>query len=109
MRGQTLKGHLDAMLLASLARGPRHGYAIAEWLQARSDGELALATGTLYPALHRLEEDGLVRGSWHEPAGERRRRVYALTKKGERALAEQKDEWAAFSRVMNAVLGGAHG
>lgn len=109
MKGQQLKGHLDAMLLSSLARGPRHGYAIAEWLAAQSKGELDLAAGTLYPALHRLEEDGLLRGSWHEPAGERRRRVYALTKKGERALAEQKDEWVAFSRVMNAVLGGAHG
>ena len=109
MKGQTLKGHLDAMLLASLARGPRHGYAIIEWLAARSDGELALAAGTLYPALHRLEEEGLLRGSWHEPPGERRRRVYALTKKGDRALEAQKEEWAAFSRVMNAVLGGAHG
>ena len=95
------------MLLASLQRGPRHGYAIAEWLAEQSDGELALAAGTLYPALHRLEEDGLLRGAWHDPPGERRRRVYALTKKGERALAEQKDEWVAFSRVMNAVLGGA--
>jgi transcriptional regulator len=109
MRGQALKGHLDAMLLASLARGPRHGYAINEWLEGRSDGELKLAAGTLYPALHRLEEDGLVRASWQEPAGERKRRVYALTKKGERALGEQHKEWVAFSRVMNAVLGGANG
>ena len=108
-QGQALKGHLDAMLLASVARGPRHGYAIIEWLAARSDGELTLAAGTLYPALHRLEEEGLVRGSWHEAPGERRRRIYGLTKKGERALAAQKDEWMAFSRVMNAVLGGAHG
>jgi len=104
-----LKGHLDALLLSSLARGPRHGYAINEWLETRSDGELKLAAGTLYPALHRLEEDGLVRAAWQDPPGERRRRVYSLTKKGERALAAQKDEWVAFSRVMNAVLGGAHG
>lgn len=104
MKGQALKGHLDVLLLTSLERGQRHGYAIAEWLAARSDGELKLAAGTLYPALHRLEEDGLVRASWQEPPGERRRRVYALTKKGQRVLAERHKEWIAFARVMNAVL-----
>ncbi len=109
MQGQALKGHLDVLLLTALERGPRHGYAVIEWLQQRSDGELKLAAGTLYPALHRLEEDGLVRGQWHEPAGERRRRVYSLTKKGERALVARQHDWIAFSRVMNAVLGGAHG
>lgn len=108
MKGQALKGHLDLMLLAALERGPRHGYAIIEWLGERSEGELELAAGTLYPALHRLEEDGLVRGQWHEPAGERRRRVYALTKKGERALVTRSHDWIHFSRVMNAVLKGSH-
>lgn len=109
MRGETLKGHLDAMLLASLERGPLHGYAIIDWLQQRSDGEVALAAGTLYPALHRLEDDELIRGQWQEAPGQRRRRVYALTKKGARELARRQDEWKAFSRVMRAVLGGAHG
>jgi len=109
MQGQALKGHLDVLLLASLDRGPRHGYAILEWLEQRSGGELKLAAGTLYPALHRLEQDGLVRGQWHEPPGERRRREYALTKKGERALVTRSHDWIAFSRVMNAVLRGAHG
>lgn len=109
MRGEALKGHLDLLLLAALERGPRHGYAIIEWLQERSDGELKLAAGTLYPALHRLEADGLVRGQWQEATGERRRRVYALTKKGQRAITTRHEEWLAFSRVMNAVLGGAHG
>lgn len=109
MRGEALKGHLDLLLLAALERGPRHGYAIIEWLQERSGGELKLAAGTLYPALHRLEADGLVRGHWQEATGERRRRVYALTNKGRRAIATRHEEWLAFSRVMNAVLGGAHG
>lgn len=109
MRGETLKGHLDAMLLASLERGPLHGYAIIDWLQQRSDGEVSLAAGTLYPALHRLEADALIRGQWEAPPGQRRRRVYALTPKGKRALAARQEEWLAFSRVMRAVLGGAHG
>jgi transcriptional regulator len=109
MKGEALKGHLDVLLLTSLERGPRHGYAIIEWLQQRSGGELKLAAGTLYPALHRLEEDGLVRGHWHEASGERRRRVYALTKKGERALVTRQHDWITFSRVMNALMGGGHG
>ena len=109
MRGETLKGHLDAMLLAALERGPLHGYAIIDWLLQRSDGEVALAAGTLYPALHRLEADELIRGHWEEPRGQRKRRVYALTPKGKRALAERQEEWIAFSRVMRAVLGGVHG
>lgn len=109
MRGDTLKGHLDLMLLAALERGPLHGYAIIEWLERRSRGEVTLAAGTLYPALHRLEADELIRGEWETPAGERRRRVYTLTKKGARGLAQRQQEWVAFSRVMRAVLGGANG
>ena len=109
MRGETLKGHLDVMLLASLERAPLHGYAIIDWLQQRSAGEVTLAAGTLYPALHRLEADELIRGHWEEPTGQRRRRVYALTPKGKRALARRQEEWLAFARVMRAVLGGAHG
>jgi PadR family transcriptional regulator, regulatory protein PadR len=109
MRGETLKGHLDVMLLASLERAPLHGYAIIEWLSQRSAGELVLQPGTLYPALHRLEGDELIRGHWEEPPGQRKRRVYALTPKGKRALAKRQEEWIVFSRVMRAVLGGAHG
>ena len=109
MRGEALKGHLEVLLLRSLAGGPCHGYAIIDWLQQRSSGEIKLAAGTLYPALHRLEADGLVRGQWQEPPGQRKRRVYALTKKGLRALETRQQEWLAFSRVMSAVLGGAYG
>jgi PadR family transcriptional regulator, regulatory protein PadR len=109
MKGESLKGHLDVLLLSSLERGPRHGYAIIDWLQERSSGEIKLAAGTLYPALHRLEADGLVRGQWQEPPGERKRRVYALTKKGERALVTRQHDWIMFSGVMNAVLGGTRG
>ena len=109
MRGEALKGHLDLLLLASLERGPLHGYAIIDWLGRRSRGELVLAAGTLYPALHRLEAEQLIRGDWEEPAGQRKRRVYRLTKKGARALAHRQEEWLAFSRVMRAVVGGANG
>ena len=78
MKPETLKGHLDDMLLAALEAGPRHGYAIMEALRAGSGGQFDPPTGTVYPALHRLERAGLVAGTWSQTAG-RRRREYELT------------------------------
>ncbi len=79
MRAETLKGHLDGIMLAVLEPGPRHGYAIMEALRVRSGGQVDLPTGTVYPALHRLERAGLIQASW-STAGGRRRRVYQLTR-----------------------------
>ncbi len=106
MTGETLKGHLDLLLLAAIEHGPAHGYAIAERLRARSDGAFDLAEGTLYPALHRLQRAGLVSSGWTDESG-RRRRVYRLTAKGQRALAERQMEWRDFVRAVRGVLGGA--
>ena len=78
MRGEELKGHLDAMLLAALEGEPRHGYAVIEALRQSTGGKLDLPTGTIYPALHRLEQAGLITGSWSVVAG-RQRRAYRLT------------------------------
>jgi len=104
MRAEALKGHLDGLLLASLEAGPRHGYAIMEVLRAGSDGRVDLPTGTIYPALHRLERAGLVNASWSQ-AGGRRRRVYRLTASGRRALAEQRSSWREFSSTVTTLLG----
>ncbi len=106
MRAETLKGHLDGMLLASLETGPRHGYAIIEALRAGSGGQFDLPTGTIYPALHRLERAGLVQASWAE-AGGRRRRVYELTADGRRALDTERGTWREFSAAVTALLGTA--
>ena len=103
MNAETLKGHLDMLLLAAVREGPSHGYAIAETLRTRSDGTFDLPEGTLYPALHRLERAGLLSSRWSEVAG-RRRRVYQLTRKGERALAERQNEWRDFSRAVESVV-----
>jgi PadR family transcriptional regulator PadR len=103
MRAEALKGHLDGLLLASLEAGPLHGYAIMEALRARSAGQLVLPTGTVYPALRRLERAGLVKGSWSEVSG-RRRRVYKLTAAGKRALASERGTWKAVSTILNALL-----
>jgi PadR family transcriptional regulator len=103
MRAETLKGHLDGILLAVLEPGPLHGYAIMEALRARSGGHVDLPTGTVYPALHRLERAGLVTASWSQAAG-RRRRVYTLTPAGRRALDTERGTWRDFSAVVSALL-----
>ena len=105
MRAEALKGHLDAMLLAALEDGPRHGYAVIEALRATSSGRLDLPTGTIYPALRRLEAAGLIAGTWSTVAG-RRRRDYRLTDAGRRALSGRRAEWREFAAVVGAALEG---
>ena len=100
---ETLKGHLDSLLLAILAAGPAHGYAIIEDLKSRSGGAFALPEGTVYPALHRLERAGVLESNW-SAAGGRRRRVYRLTRRGRRQLETGRSEWHDFSRAVDAVL-----
>lgn len=103
MKTDAVRGHLDGMILSVLETQPRHGYAVIEALQVRSGGELDLPTGTVYPALRRLEAAGHLASRWSEVGG-RRRRTYRLTASGRRALAARRKEWAAFSRVIGGVL-----
>jgi PadR family transcriptional regulator, regulatory protein PadR len=102
VNAESLKGHLDGLILAALAAQPMHGYAIIEELKRRSGGALALPEGTVYPALHRLESGGLLSSSWS--SGGRRRRIYRLTRKGRRELGQRRAEWHEFSQVVEAVL-----
>jgi PadR family transcriptional regulator len=103
MRADTLRGHLDALVLATLRAGPLHGYAVIDALRGRSDGAFDLAEGTVYPVLHRLEVEGLLASAWTTEAG-RRRRVYRLTRAGTAALGKRREDWRAFSRAVDAVL-----
>lgn len=93
------------MLLAVLSDGPLHGYGLTEELRRRSGGEFDLAEGTLYPALHRLESSGLLSSRW-EVVGGRRRRVYALSSSGRRAVVDRRASWRAFRRAVDAVFAG---
>jgi DNA-binding PadR family transcriptional regulator len=102
MRAETLRGHLDALILGVLARGPLHGYAVIEELKLRSGGSLDVPEGTIYPALHRLETAGLLSSAWSD--GARRRRVYRLTARGRRELGRRRNEWSAFVKAVEAVL-----
>ena len=106
MNKERLKGNLDLLLLSVLSAGPAHGYAIISALRDRSMGLFDLPEGTVYPALHRLEDVGLLLSTWAETDG-RRRRVYALTDQGAAALAAEQTEWRAFAGGMHAVLGWA--
>jgi PadR family transcriptional regulator, regulatory protein PadR len=106
MKAEVLKGHLDGLLLATLEGGPQHGYALIDLLRQRTGGSLDLPTGTVYPALHRLERSGLIKSAWLE-ARPRPRRVYRLTAAGRRALHDSRATWAEFSAAVSAVLDGS--
>lgn len=97
------KSHVDLLLLAIVEREPAHGYRIVESLRERSRDAFDLAEGTIYPALHRLEREGLLQSRWQTVEG-RRRRVYRLTGGGKGALARRRDEWKAFAAAMRAVI-----
>jgi len=105
MKGETLKGHLEMLLLAALETRPAHGYAVVETLRQRSAGTFDLPEGTLYPALHRLEKAGLVTSAWNDESG-RRRRVYQLTVRGRRSLSERRAEWRTFAHAVSGVVEG---
>lgn len=103
MKADALRGHLDPMILAVVEPEPLHGYAIMEALQARSAGQVDLPTGTLYPALRRLERAGYLQSEWSTVGG-RKRRTYQLTRAGKRVLAAERTEWDTFRSVVEGVL-----
>lgn len=97
------KGGLTALILKNLSRGPNHGYRIAQDIKQKSKGVLDFKEGTLYPALHGLENKGLIESYTGEENG-RTRCYYRLTKKGTKALAKQQEEWSSFAEAVTLVL-----
>jgi PadR family transcriptional regulator PadR len=106
MEGEMLKGHLDMIVLAALSAGRAHGYAVIEEIRRRSGKAFDLPEGTIYPALHRLEQAGLLSSRWVTADSGRRRRVYALTASGKRALAQRRAVWQQFSDAIRGLLDG---
>jgi len=102
--GELMPGTLDMLVLKALARGPKHGYAVAEWIHQASDDVLRVEEGALYPALHRLELRGWLSSSWGVSENNRRAKYYTLTAAGRRQLATESAEWrrlaGAIARVM---------
>jgi transcriptional regulator len=104
-KADVLQGTLDLMILQTLATlGAQHGYAIAARIEQVSAGAIVLNMGTLYPGLMRLEQQGLVRGTWATTDTSRRARFYALTAAGRRQLAAERAEWSRMAAIMESLL-----
>jgi len=103
-RLELLQGTLDVLILRTLLAGPKHGHAIAKHIQRTSEDLLQVETGSLYPALQRLEIKGWVAASWDLSDKGKRARYYRLTPRGRRQLASEQSRWEAFSRAMGLVL-----
>ena len=94
--GGLLRGTLDVLILKALTWGPRHGYAVAEWVKTITDGELLVEEGPLYTALHRLEKNGWLEAEWGYSDNNRRAKYYQLTAKGARTLSDEIAWWNRF-------------
>jgi len=99
-----LQGTLDLLILKTLSWGPAHGYAVARWIEQLTGEVLSIGEGSLYPALHRLEERGWVKSEWQLSATKRRTKVYRLTADGRAQLRSETSSWASFVGAVNKVL-----
>ena len=99
-----LQGTLDLIVLQLLRSEPTNGYDLSLRIQATSSDVLQVNAGSLYPALYRLEERGLIRATWQETPNGRRAKVYSLTASGRKQLVEQRESWARFSGALAAIL-----
>lgn len=101
---ELVRGTLDLLVLKTLELGPRHGISVAERIRQTTAGTFAVPPGSLFPALHRLEQHGFIRGEWTQSAEGRRVRSYTLTPQGRRRLLAEKREWARVALAMAQVL-----
>jgi PadR family transcriptional regulator len=99
-----LQGTLDLLVLKTLSRGPQHGYGIAADIQSISDDILRVEEGSLYPALHRMEQLGWIGADWQTTENNRRARIYKLTRAGEKRLAEEQVKWSRLTKGVAKVL-----
>ncbi|MBE9482227.1 MAG: PadR family transcriptional regulator [Chloroflexi bacterium] len=103
-RRELIKGSIDSLLLYIISQQPMYGYQIIKDLGRRSGGYFKFKEGTLYPALHRLERAGLILGKWQSLPGERQRRYYYITNKGNRMLVAKMSQWQEFLTAMNLII-----
>jgi PadR family transcriptional regulator PadR len=103
-RVELLQGTLDLLILRTLLAGPTHGHAIATHIQRTSEDLLQVETGSLYPALHRLETKGWIAASWELSEKGKRARFYSLTRLGRKQLAAERSKWETFSRAVALIL-----
>ena len=103
-RVELLQGTLDLLILRTLLMGPNHGHAVAKHIQRTSEDVLQVETGSLYPALHRLEAKGWIAASWELSDKGKRAKYYRLTAKGRKQLANEQSKWQTFSRAIGLIL-----
>ena len=103
-RVEVMRGTLDLMILRTLLPGPSHGHAIAKHIQRTTDDLLQVETGSLYPALYRLEADGYVAATWDKSEKGKRARYYRMTPKGRKQLAAEQSKWDSLVRAMGNLL-----
>lgn len=101
---EILRGTLDLLILQALSGGTAHGYSVARWIEAATDDVLALGEGTLYPALHRLEERGWVESEWGVSKNKRRAKYYSLTPAGRERLRVEASSWRRYAAAVFAAL-----
>jgi PadR family transcriptional regulator, regulatory protein PadR len=101
---ELLQGTLDVLILRTLVSGPAHGHAIAKHIQRTSEDLLQIETGSLYPALHRLEAKGWIAASWQLSDKGKRAKYYNLTSQGRKQLVSEQSKWEAFSRAVGLIL-----
>lgn len=101
---EILRGTLDLLILQALHRGPAHGYAVARWIEHATGDALAIGEGTLYPALHRLEERGWIAASWGASENNRQAKFYTLTRRGRAQLRAETDQWRRYAAAVFAAL-----
>lgn len=99
-----LQGTLDLLVLKTLSRGPQHGYGLASYIQAVSDDALRVEEGSLYPALHRMEQSGWIAAEWQITEKNRRARVYRLTRAGRTRLAGEQEKWLKLTLGVDKIL-----
>jgi len=103
-RVELFQGTLDLLILRTLMHGPEHGHAIAKHIRRTSEEVLKVETGSLYPALHRLEAKGWIAASWDRSDKGKRARYYRLTPLGKKQLTAEQSKWRAFSRAIGLIL-----
>lgn len=103
---EILRGTLDLLILKALFWGPAHGYGVARWIEHATDDALAVGEGTLYPALHRLEERGWITASWGPSENNRQAKFYTLTRKGRAQLRTETENWRRYAAAVFAALDG---
>ena len=98
------RGTLEHLILRGISRAPQHGYALARWIEQRSEGAILVEEGSLYPAMHRLEKAGYLSSAWGEAESGRRAKIYSITRRGEAELVDRNERWRELTGAIALVL-----